>query len=599
VKPGGGAETIESSSLAVFNVEHKMASTQHSNGNQATLQSQMMALHGPMTRNRRRMSSISVGNFLEFSEFEKQDGMSSTTNFLNQQMDLYRTGQATGARSSSTFALDALSNSFNPSSAPIPDFDTFKIDSTITRAGSFCRLDSFFGRPIDNVPHLPNPRASILDDIIDVPESVQEEGSDDESESGAGHLSKRKRTHSDNLQRHLSDLNVTNGANSKNSKRSRRKSPPATWPASLETGTNGLGKDSKFTKAEPDLNSTSSPANKTMTNGPTGVGAPFHGLSFPHNINGAMGYSSNPAMSTVNDDGTNTKSQGDGPRRRGRRRSTAPRPHQISQQLQQQMQQPQLATPQQFQQQQVYNALHAHHMQQHQHQHQMNSNAHMNARNGMLRMNAANSALAGGTRSMMMMNPLHSTSHSQAMLDKVIMTNNQMRSIVPPPPPPGSPPSPHKPGSILERHGNGGLLLGSSSKGSSSRKTSPKPHGKSKGSSLVTLPTADVKKEIERHKTEAESKGKTDLSLSTKPKPLTSKYKGVCWYKRTQKWVVQIKQQGIRAHVGYFTDEVEAAEAYQTAMEAIKSKIPAKEDSAGDNKGDGTTKAAGATKVVS
>ena len=63
------------------------------------------------------------------------------------------------------------------------------------------------------------------------------------------------------------------------------------------------------------------------------------------------------------------------------------------------------------------------------------------------------------------------------------------------------------------------------------------------------------------------------FSLSTKKRPLTSKFKGVCWYKRTKRWVEQVKMQGIRAHVGYYENELEAAAAYKTAMAEICSRV--------------------------
>jgi hypothetical protein len=47
----------------------------------------------------------------------------------------------------------------------------------------------------------------------------------------------------------------------------------------------------------------------------------------------------------------------------------------------------------------------------------------------------------------------------------------------------------------------------------------------------------------------------------------TSSYRGVCWYKRTKRWVVQIKVNGLRRHVGYFKDELTAAIAYDKALE--------------------------------
>jgi len=53
---------------------------------------------------------------------------------------------------------------------------------------------------------------------------------------------------------------------------------------------------------------------------------------------------------------------------------------------------------------------------------------------------------------------------------------------------------------------------------------------------------------------------------------ITSKHRGVCWYKRTKKWVVQTKVNGKRVHVGYFDDEEKAAEAYKNAVQGIQVK---------------------------
>lgn len=45
----------------------------------------------------------------------------------------------------------------------------------------------------------------------------------------------------------------------------------------------------------------------------------------------------------------------------------------------------------------------------------------------------------------------------------------------------------------------------------------------------------------------------------------TSKFKGVCWFKRDKKWIVYIRLNGGRKHLGLFTDEIEAAKAYNEA----------------------------------
>ena len=49
----------------------------------------------------------------------------------------------------------------------------------------------------------------------------------------------------------------------------------------------------------------------------------------------------------------------------------------------------------------------------------------------------------------------------------------------------------------------------------------------------------------------------------------TSKYKGVCWNREKEKWRAQYKYKRKVNHVGYYTTEEEAAEAYRKATEHL------------------------------
>lgn len=52
---------------------------------------------------------------------------------------------------------------------------------------------------------------------------------------------------------------------------------------------------------------------------------------------------------------------------------------------------------------------------------------------------------------------------------------------------------------------------------------------------------------------------------NTKSRGGSSKFKGVCWRKDRKKWWAQIQFQAKKKHLGYFTDEIEAARAYNKA----------------------------------
>lgn len=48
----------------------------------------------------------------------------------------------------------------------------------------------------------------------------------------------------------------------------------------------------------------------------------------------------------------------------------------------------------------------------------------------------------------------------------------------------------------------------------------------------------------------------------SKQSSLHSKFKGVCWHKRIAKWQSNICKNKTKIHLGYFSDEIEAAKAY-------------------------------------
>ena len=50
--------------------------------------------------------------------------------------------------------------------------------------------------------------------------------------------------------------------------------------------------------------------------------------------------------------------------------------------------------------------------------------------------------------------------------------------------------------------------------------------------------------------------------------PRSSRFKGVTWHKRTSKWLVRIMIEGKHISLGYFSNELEAARAYDNAAKA-------------------------------
>lgn len=62
--------------------------------------------------------------------------------------------------------------------------------------------------------------------------------------------------------------------------------------------------------------------------------------------------------------------------------------------------------------------------------------------------------------------------------------------------------------------------------------------------------------------TQSDNLGNAKKRLTVNGKLTTSRYKGVSWFKQTQKWRVEIKYKGKSIHLGYFDDEVTAALMY-------------------------------------
>ncbi len=56
---------------------------------------------------------------------------------------------------------------------------------------------------------------------------------------------------------------------------------------------------------------------------------------------------------------------------------------------------------------------------------------------------------------------------------------------------------------------------------------------------------------------------------NSRPKGRSSRFKGVCWDKAKQRWVVYIRHNGRNRFVGQFADEVEAARAYDRAAHEL------------------------------
>ena len=84
-----------------------------------------------------------------------------------------------------------------------------------------------------------------------------------------------------------------------------------------------------------------------------------------------------------------------------------------------------------------------------------------------------------------------------------------------------------------------------------------------------------VKKKLGRFKTEEEASLcyenaliaiKNGTEIQNKPVSYSSNYRGVCWYKQTNRWVAKIVIDKKYISLGYFKNEIDAHHAYQKAL---------------------------------
>jgi len=65
--------------------------------------------------------------------------------------------------------------------------------------------------------------------------------------------------------------------------------------------------------------------------------------------------------------------------------------------------------------------------------------------------------------------------------------------------------------------------------------------------------------------TRSQNRGNARKTVQIFGRPTSSKYKGVCWDKNNNKFTVQMKINNKSHHIGLFSDEIKAAEAYNKA----------------------------------
>ena len=84
-----------------------------------------------------------------------------------------------------------------------------------------------------------------------------------------------------------------------------------------------------------------------------------------------------------------------------------------------------------------------------------------------------------------------------------------------------------------------------------------------------TIAKISLAKKGKKHSEESKAKMREAQTKSYKNRKTSSKYPGVRWDKGNKRWRGQIRIDGKAKHLGYFTDELEAAEAYQIALKKI------------------------------
>jgi hypothetical protein len=62
-------------------------------------------------------------------------------------------------------------------------------------------------------------------------------------------------------------------------------------------------------------------------------------------------------------------------------------------------------------------------------------------------------------------------------------------------------------------------------------------------------------------------------NTSQKHLPSSSQYTGVCWYPNCKKWMSYIHVNGKNKTLGYYTNELEASEAYQKELRKIEKEV--------------------------